>query len=73
MVNIIEESKTKYVIFPLHIPQERSDLDKSLSLHVAGLGNGGAEIIAALLLAGAEINEPFIQQWHLRIRFKAGR
>mmetsp|Transcript_39373 Transcript_39373/g.64976 ORF Transcript_39373/g.64976 Transcript_39373/m.64976 type:complete len:172 (-) Transcript_39373:181-696(-) len=46
------------------------DLDKSLSLHVAGLGNGGAEIIAALLLAGAEINEPFIQQWHLRIRFK---
>ena len=49
------------------------DLDKSMSLHVAGIGNGGAEIMAALLLGGADINEPFIQPWHVGIKFQAGR
>lgn len=46
------------------------DLDKSMSLHVAGIGNGGAEIMAALLLGGADINEPFIQPWHVGIKFQ---
>ena len=49
------------------------DLDKSLSMHVAALGNGGAELMAALLLRGAEINEPCIMQWHVGIKFQAGR
>jgi len=44
-----------------------------MSLHVAGIGNGGAEIMAALLLGGADINEPFIQPWHVGIKFQAGR
>eukprot|EP00435_Cladocopium_sp_Y103_P019095 s359_g4.t1 len=46
------------------------DLDKSLALHVATIGNGGAELIAALLLGGADINEPFIQPWPVRIKFE---
>ena len=44
-----------------------------MSLHVAGIWNGGAEIMAALLLGGADINEPFIQPWHVGIKFQAGR
>ena len=48
------------------------DLNTSLALHAAVLGEGGADVLAELLLGQADINERFFfQPLSIHIKFQA--